>query len=1072
MKKLLKRGVAFILSCMLLLQYAPLENVHAATKVWENTDENVQQDNEIAITYAALENSVVATSETQKVILGYQGDMKIASATLVLEDETTEILRSVEATSVNDGMLFEIKHEETSLTSMLLQSVSVTDTEGNEHEIEFASIGMEVRYGVNQVVTTNPDAVLDDGSIDKSDVDVNVATVDGDNESSLDKIQQSLEDANKDTLGTSQPPKARMLKNDLVIVLDPGHDSKHAGAQGNGLREESLNLKIAQYCKAELEQYNGVTVYMTRNSMDCPHPEAATAGEDNTARVAYAKSVGANAYVSIHLNSNPKAAPCGVEVYYPNDHYLSSVGAVGGELAQSVLDNLVALGIANRGTLVRDSEYEKDGTIDTYEDGSVSDYYGVIRNSKKAGIPGIIVEHAFISNPSDAANYLSSEESLQRLGIADATGIANYYKLSKGKAIRIRDLSITEGNTDVTIETNYSAKNTNNKYRFLYREVGEGDDAWKLISEWTTSDKVTWKPELKDYEIQAIALSEDGALANHIQRYTPSVDYTKDFLLIKGINVQQNEKNVTLQADYISNASSVEYRWLQYDVVAGVWTTISDWSDSSSINWRPANKTYWIRLEMSSSAGLSDNKKIGQAFTTDYSSTSINYKGVCWQYQKRGIDLGVAYTSFETDNEFKWMAYNLDTKKWSVIADWNSGNWATWKPEKGNYWVDVQGRNSEGGSLHYTMCFAVSSDYSHETLSLNGMSWNYDTNGINVGTAYSTNADSVKFKWLSYNLENKKWELITDWYSGNWVTWHPHQGNYWLQVQAQTDDGTTQTQTICFAVSKNYDLQLSGICIQEQNIGTSAGVAYNSNVGPVEFQWQLYDPKKQTWTDLSEWTTENWVTFYPGTGYYWLNVNARTSAGYTSSFCIRYTVNARYLIMGDSDVNATQLVQFYQKNKWGAFPDYYQSTDAPTLEQFCQMYVDECRLEGVKPEVAFAQAMKETAYLHFDGAVSIDKNNFAGIGATNSDPNNKQIAKFDTVRDGIRAQVQHLKAYACDEPLVSTCVDPRFTYVQRGVAPYVEYLGVQENPAHKGWATDVNYGNSIVNTYIKAIFES
>ena len=63
----------------------------------------------------------------------------------------------------------------------------------------------------------------------------------------------------------------------IVVALDPGHDSTHAGASANGVREEVLTLKIAQYCKAELEEYAGVSVYMTRTTADCPHPGGSSA---------------------------------------------------------------------------------------------------------------------------------------------------------------------------------------------------------------------------------------------------------------------------------------------------------------------------------------------------------------------------------------------------------------------------------------------------------------------------------------------------------------------------------------------------------------------------------------------------------------------------------------------------------------------------------------------------------------------------------------------------------------------------------------------------------------------------
>ena len=69
---------------------------------------------------------------------------------------------------------------------------------------------------------------------------------------------------------------------------------------------------------------------------------------------------------------------------------------------------------------------------------------------------------------------------------------------------------------------------------------------------------------------------------------------------------------------------------------------------------------------------------------------------------------------------------------------------------------------------------------------------------------------------------------------------------------------------------------------------------------------------------------------------------------------------------------------------------------------------------------------------------------------------------FSTPQLGIRAQVQHLKAYASTEPLKGECIDPRFKYVTRGCAEVVEWLGQQENPQGKGWATGAGYGEKII----------
>lgn len=124
-------------------------------------------------------------------------------------------------------------------------------------------------------------------------------------------------------------------------------------------------------------------------------------------------------------------------------------------------------------------------------------------------------------------------------------------------------------------------------------------------------------------------------------------------------------------------------------------------------------------------------------------------------------------------------------------------------------------------------------------------------------------------------------------------------------------------------------------------------------------------------------------------------------------------------------------------------------------------YISEGSTEGVRGDIAFAQSCLETGNFTFAGsAVTLDQNNFAGIGVTQ---NGMKGNSWDTPQLGIRAQIQHLKAYASDQRLNQTCVDPRFTYVKRGCAPYVEYLGIQENPTGAGWAAGAGYGTKIIN---------
>ena len=129
-------------------------------------------------------------------------------------------------------------------------------------------------------------------------------------------------------------------------------------------------------------------------------------------------------------------------------------------------------------------------------------------------------------------------------------------------------------------------------------------------------------------------------------------------------------------------------------------------------------------------------------------------------------------------------------------------------------------------------------------------------------------------------------------------------------------------------------------------------------------------------------------------------------------------------------------------------------------------YLSEGEAENIRGDIAFAQSCLETGNFTFSGsAVKLSQNNFCGMGVTG---NGMTGNSFDTPQLGIRAQIQHLKAYANTVKLKGECIDPRFKYVTRGSAPYVEYLGIQENPKGKGWAAGAGYGKKIL-TILAAI---
>ena len=183
---------------------------------------------------------------------------------------------------------------------------------------------------------------------------------------------------------------------------------------------------------------------------------------------------------------------------------------------------------------------------------------------------------------------------------------------------------------------------------------------------------------------------------------------------------------------------------------------------------------------------------------------------------------------------------------------------------------------------------------------------------------------------------------------------------------------------------------------------------------------------------------------------------ADTLAAYFKQTAAPAPEEGRTAIMGPAQATAQQMALYCRSRN--AKP----KLSGCSVEELAEMFLEEGRAEGVRGDVAWAQSLHETAFFLFGGIVQPGQNNFAGIGALNGNAQG-QAASFPDPRTGVRAQIQHLKAYASTEPLVRPRVDPRFSLVSRGSAPYVEWLGAGDNPGGTGWAVPgKGYGGRVL----------
>ena len=777
-----------------------IETVENQPSDSEQIEENqVQNAIEQHLNYLYIESPYVETPATQRLVVSWgDGTENIEEIDLSVEHNgDTQTWTSVKS---EDGVfLYEKAYADGEDGIYTITKLTVKTAE-METSYLLSDLGMEAKFGVNetyegmselQPIEGQPDA---EAATDEEQYDVAVMSIDEDGnvmeessiEDALEKAEVEEYDSDEDIQTYAEDnaravDDSRAVNENVVVALDPGHDSTHTGAGANGVREEVLTLKIAQYCKEELEKYANVSVYMTRTTAACPYPSNKNSGGDISDRVYAAAKAGASIFVSFHLNSSTSTSAKGAEVIVPNDSWKPEVAQQGKELANDIMDELTAIGLQKR------SIYSKDTTLadEKYPDGSKSDYFSVQIAAKENNIPGIIVEHAFVTNTGDVNTYLNNEAGLKKLGVADATGIAKYLGVSKEKGTWVEDSNgwkYKEGGKYVT----NSWKDIDGK-RYYFDANGYRVTGWQTIG----GKKYFFMPE------------------GYMMTGWISFGQTRYYLMPDG----------HMLTGWCSFGSTKYYLASDGKMVRG-WQTIS-------------GKKYY--------------------FNTD----------------------GIMQTGWQT----------IDGKKYFFMPEgYMMTGWISFG--KTRYYLDKNGVMQTG------------------------------------------------------------WQFISN-------TW------YYFRTNGTLDDSCTTDQLMA--------------------------------------------------------------------------------------------------ISGKTTVTASQMEKYF-KAKGATYPAYYAETDAPTLEKFCQIYVEEANAEGINGAIAFTQAMKETAWLKFGGDVKIEQNNFAGLGTTGG---GVAGASFTTVREGIRAQIQHLKAYGSKDALKNECVDPRFSLVTRGSAPYVEWLGQKENPNGYGWATSEGYGIDI-----------
>lgn len=799
---------------------------------------------------------------------------------------------------------------------------------GEKYYLNFSDLGMNVKFGVDQEYTGYDETLPDmTENVSEEEEELNNSVI------QVTDVNNASEEVAEGMMAQDFPAAMALIDEDvdtqsnegITLCLDPGHGGAESGTlnyNGTGL-EKDYNLKIAKYCYDELQKYN-CKVVMTRSTDKYMGLEE---------RAEYAKQQGAQYLISFHLNASQKHNAYGAEVYYPNTNWRPDISAKGKVMAQSIQNELVKLGLYDRGIKFRTIDINEYPNPHRYDDNSIADYYGVIRNAKTRGITGLIIEHCCMDNASDFNKYLGSEEKIKQLGVADVNGIVAALGLTKG-----------------TVNSNPSVV-----YQTHVQTIGW--QGWKKDGEMSGTSGQSKR--LEGINIKLENLNGNVEYQTHVQ----SIGWQgwKSNGAMAGTSGQSKR----LEAIKIKLSGEAAN---QYDIYYRVHAQSYGWLDWAKNGEAAGSEGYSKRLE-----GIEIRLvKKGEAAP---GSTSRPFVCKMIKYQTHVQNVG-------------WQSEKADGEM--------SGT-------SGQY------LRLEGIKIH-----------------LGG--------SIDGGIAYATHVQT--YGWQSYvsdgqlsgtSGQSKRLEAIRMNLTGNAA----NQYDVYYRVHAQHFGWLGWAKNGQSAGTAGYSYRLEGIQIVLVPKGGSAPGSTTNH----------YYNKGHAADDESTILT-----------------NPNTSN----------TTSDKTPIMGTSQTTVAQMVRYYNSKSSGydtftgenkKYNGSLAKGGASTIEQFAQIVYEEAQAEGVRAEVVFAQCMLETGFLKYGGDVLPNQYNFAGIGATGA----VHGASFENVRVGVRAHVQHLKAYASLDGLTQQCVDPRFNLVARGCAQYVEWLGMKENPKGYGWASAKNYGPNIVN---------
>lgn len=1057
-------------------EQTPTEEEEVPVEKEEPVVEEEQLGDSNMMEYFLVDNPVLSNGETENFVLSLNNAEGYSDFRLTIQKEDGSTFDLESSEQVDNLVKFSRVFNEEEKGQYSVTTLHYVYN-GQAYYLNFSDLEMDVKFGVDQEYD-GYDATLPDLTEDSISSEGVIEVTD------VNKAEEEIVNGVASQPATMSVDEfSRHATGGMTICLDPGHGGSDSGANAFGTKESDLTLKIAQYCKEELAKYD-VNVVMTRTTDTRLSEEAAM---DLKNRVEVAKKAGASYFISIHINSAANSAAKGAEVYYPNTSGNKNLSTNGQNLAKAIQKQLTALGLYDRGIKIRNYT---DGTTSYDPTSSDKDYYGVIRYAKEANITGLIVEHCFISNKDEFDKYLGSNAKLQQLGVADARGIVS----ALGLQLKNQSLdTLAKDNRNVLADGTYNIQSLVNPNYVL-----------DIYGGYTTNGANVQLYRSNDTEAQLFKVTHDS------EGYVTFTNVKSGKVLDVYGGTKKNNQNIW---QFSSNGSRAQ-KWIVkpdgngYVIISALDSNyVLDLSTGRAVNssniqlymYCGSNAQRWKFSKLVSKTdklnSLAQLNKNVLADGTYVINTALSsnyvldvYGGYTWNkanvqlFAKNGTDAQAFKVTHDSQGYVTFT--NVNSGKVLEVAGSRAGNNANVQQysldgSRAQKWV-VQ-KNGSG----YTIISALDPNF---VLDLSGA---LIMNGRNIGLYQNNGSKAQQWNFSKHMTDRERCDLFAaqnkDKIADGIYYIKNKNVNYALDVYGGSLYGGANVQLYSLNRSNAQKWKIthdskgyvmfqnvgSGMYLTSGGSGNSANVYQQKQSNGYNQKWIIMFDTNSNLRIVSALHSNRVLDVHGGMIRNFSNIQLYDSNNSSAQKWVFEYINTNATgglmqIMGTSQTTVAQMVRYYNANASGydTFKAKYNGKyngvlakgGARTINQFAQIFYEEATAEGVRAEVAFTQCMKETGFLKYGGDVLPNQYNFAGIGATGA----VHGASFSNVRMGIRAQIQHLKAYGSISPLTNQCVDPRFNLVKRGSAQYVEWLGIKENPNGYGWATSKSYGHDIV----------